>query len=86
MDEALFYVQKTIENNWSRNILGLQIESDLYNRKGKSISNFKNTLPNTLSDLAQETLKDPYIFDFLQLTEKYQDIVSSLKKVDVTIR
>lgn len=73
LKEAFFYVQKTIENNWSRNVLGLQIESGLYNRKGKSISNFKATLPAPLSDLAQETLKDPYVFDFLQLNEKYRE-------------
>lgn len=71
--ETLFYVQKTIENNWSRNVLGLQIESGLFAREGKSISNFKITLPEPLSDLAQQTLKDPYIFDFLQLSEKYRE-------------
>lgn len=71
--EALFYVQKTIENNWSRNVLELQLKSDLYNRQGKAVSNFKYTLPEPLSDLAQQTLKDPYIFDFITLTEGYKE-------------
>lgn len=72
-EEALFYIQKTKENNWSRNTLGLQIKSDLYHRKGKSITNFQSTLPVPMSDLAQETLKDPYVFDFLQLSEDYKE-------------
>ena len=57
--EAIFYLQKTIENNWSRDILDLQIKSHLHERQGKSINNFKNTLPEPLSDLAIQTLKDP---------------------------
>ncbi|WPR71982.1 PDDEXK nuclease domain-containing protein [Flavobacterium sp. NG2] len=73
INEALFYIQKTIENNWSRNVLDLQIKSDLYNRQGKSINNFKNTLPEPFSDLANQTLKDPYIFDFLTLSEGFKE-------------
>lgn len=71
--EALFYVQKTLENGWSRNILSLQIEANLFQRQGKAINNFKNTLPETSSDLAQQLLKDPYQFDFLTLTETYKE-------------
>lgn len=71
--EALFYVQQTLENNWSRDVLDLQLKSDLYSRKGKAVSNFHTTLPTPFSDLAIQTLKDPYVFDFLQLTEKYQE-------------
>ncbi len=71
--EALFYTQKTIENGWSRNVLINQIEADLFKRAGKAISNFKNTLPESQSDLAQQTLKDPYNFDFLTLQEKYNE-------------
>jgi len=71
--EANFYIQKTIENNWSRDTLAIQLKTDLYIRNGKAVSNFKNTLPETLSDLAQQTLKDPYIFDFLQLSEGYKE-------------
>ncbi len=79
-EEAIFYIHKTIENNWSRDILDLQIKSKLYDRQGKAISNFKTTLPEPLSDLAIETLKDPYVFDFLTLGERYreQDIEKQL--------
>ncbi len=72
-DEALFYVQKTIQNSWSRSVLTHHIESDLFKREGKSINNFKATLPEPQSDLAIETLKDPYNFDFLGLTEKHDE-------------
>ncbi|MGB6299669.1 MAG: PDDEXK nuclease domain-containing protein [Rivularia sp. (in: cyanobacteria)] len=66
----LWYVQKTIENGWSRNVLVHQIESDLYNRQGKAITNFEQTLPKPQSELAQQLIKDPYNFDFLTLGEK----------------
>ena len=72
-EEATFYVQKTMQNNWSRVVLTHQIESNLYQRQGKAISNFQATLPATQSDLARETLKDPYVFDFLDLTEKHNE-------------
>ena len=72
-DEALFYVQKTIQNSWSRSVLTHHIESDLFKREGKAINNFKATLPEPQSDLAIETLKDPYNFDFLGLTEKHNE-------------
>jgi predicted nuclease of restriction endonuclease-like (RecB) superfamily len=72
-NEALFYVQKTIQNNWSRAVLTHQIESNLYQRQGKAINNFQMTLPQPQSDLAKETLKDPYIFDFLALTEQHNE-------------
>ncbi len=68
--EALFYASKIIENNWSRSVLIHQIELDFFSRKGKAITNFKITLPEPHSELAQETLKDPYKFDFLTLQEK----------------
>lgn len=71
--EAIFYLAKTIENSWSRNVLILQIENRLYDRQGGSISNFKEKLPAIHSDLARETLKDPYCFDFLTLTESYNE-------------
>ncbi len=73
LDEAFFYIQKTIQNNWSRSVLSHHIESDLFKRDGKSINNFKATLPEPHSDLAIETLKDPYNFDFLALTEKHNE-------------
>lgn len=67
--EALYYVSKTIEHNWSRNVLVHQIESGLYLREGKAVTNFAQTLPAPQSDLAQQLIKDPYNFDFLTLTE-----------------
>lgn len=72
--EALdFYVKKTLSNNWSRDILALQIKTDLYNRQGKAITNFANTLPDPFSDLAQQTLKDPYVFDFMTMSKPFHE-------------
>ncbi|MCM1158618.1 MAG: PDDEXK nuclease domain-containing protein [Clostridium sp.] len=71
--EALFYVQKTLDNGWSRNVLIHEIESRLYERQGKAITNFGIKLPELQSDLAKQTLKDPYNFDFLTLTEDYNE-------------
>jgi len=71
--EALFYVQQTIDNNWSRAVLTHQIELGLYQRQGKAINNFSNQLPQLQSDLAQQTLKDPYCFDFLMLSKKHNE-------------
>jgi len=71
--EALFYVQKTIENNWSRTVLTHQIESELYHRSEQALSNFETTLPTLQSDLAGQMLKDPYCFDFLMLREKHDE-------------
>ena len=64
-----WYIQKTIEQGWSRNVLVLQIESRLFERQGAAPTNFKRTLPAPQSDLAQQILKDPYSFDFLTLGE-----------------
>ena len=71
--EALYYVNKTIEHNWSRNVLTHQMESGLYEREGKAVTNFAATLPAPQSDLAQQLLKDPYNFDFLTLTNDYNE-------------
>ena len=71
--KALFYVSKVIENNWSRALLLNFLDTDLYDRQGKAITNFQATLPAIQSDLAQAITKDPYNFDFLTLTEKYNE-------------
>jgi predicted nuclease of restriction endonuclease-like (RecB) superfamily len=71
--EAIFYIQKTIQNNWSRAVLIHHIESGLYSREGKAITNFQTTLPAPHSDLARQTMKDPYNFDFLTLREKHDE-------------
>jgi predicted nuclease of restriction endonuclease-like (RecB) superfamily len=66
-EERLFYLKKTVEHGWSKSVLAMQIESQLHLRQGKAINNFESTLPNPYSDLARETLKNPYVFDFLGL-------------------
>ena len=72
-DKALFYVRKTLENGWSRAMLLNFLDTDLYERQGKAITNFDMTLPERDSDLAQEITKDPYNFDFLTLTDRYNE-------------
>ncbi|SBW01608.1 conserved hypothetical protein [uncultured Dysgonomonas sp.] len=71
--EALFYIQKTIKNGWSRAVLMNFMDANLYQAQGKSINNFDRLLPELQSDLARETLKDPYNFDFLTLSENYKE-------------
>lgn len=68
-----FYIQKAVENGWSRNIMLHQIESQLHLRQGNAITNFAHTLPAAQSDLARETLKNPYLFDFLSIGEEMQE-------------
>jgi predicted nuclease of restriction endonuclease-like (RecB) superfamily len=65
-----WYAAKAIENNWSRNILVMQIETRLLERSGSAVTNFDVNLPKPQSDLARESLKDPYRFDFLGLTDE----------------
>ena len=71
--EALFYVQKTIENGWSRAVLMNFMEADLFSAQGKALTNFSRLLPEPQSDLANEIVKDPYNFDFITLTEPYRE-------------
>ena len=82
-----WYVEKTIENGWSRNVLIHQIESGLYKRQAMSekISNFENRLASPQSELAVQTMKDPYIFDFIPFSEEMveRDIENALVK-DIT--
>lgn len=72
--EAKFYILQTIQNNWSRNVLEIQLESKLIERQGKAQNNFVLTLPKPQSDLARETLKDPFKFDFLTLEANVQEL------------
>ncbi|MCE5268081.1 MAG: PDDEXK nuclease domain-containing protein [Planctomycetaceae bacterium] len=67
--QRLWYAEKVVQHGWSRAVLVHQIELDLYGREGKAITNFHETLPPAESDLAQQILKDPYVFDFLTLTD-----------------
>lgn len=71
--KALFFVHQTVENGWSRATLLNFLSSDLYERQGKAITNFKNTLPDVTSDLAQELTKDPYDFAFTGITGRYNE-------------
>lgn len=73
VEEALFYINKTIELGWSRDTLDTHIKLNEYKRIGSSATNFSLTLPPVQSDLARQTLKDPYNFDFLTLTEGYKE-------------
>lgn len=87
-EKRSWYAQKAIENGWSRNILSMQIESNLYERQNSEnkVNNFALTLPKPQSDLANELLKDQYVFDFLEISEQAkereveQGLVKNLKK------
>lgn len=68
-----WYAQQVTTNGWSRNILAMQIESQLYQRQGQAVTNFEATLPPDRSDLVRATLKDPYLFDFLSLGTAAQE-------------
>jgi predicted nuclease of restriction endonuclease-like (RecB) superfamily len=68
--ERAWFVAQTVEHGWTRDVMVHQIESGLYNRQGRAITNFQSTLPQAQSELAQQMLKDPYNFDFLTLSSK----------------
>ena len=91
ISERAFYIQQTAQNGWSRDIMLMQIDSDLYHRQGRAITNFSQTLPNVQSDLAKSIFKDPYNFGFWgmaglqremdverKLTEKITDFLLEL--------
>jgi len=86
-ETRIWYIKKTIENGWSHNVLIHQIESGLYQRQvmSEKISNFEKKLPKPQSELALETMKDPYIFDFIPFKEDMieRDIENALVK-DIT--
>ena len=73
LDKALFYIQQTVENNWSRSALEWQIDSNLYDRHGKAVSNFVNRLPAPQSDLAQQITKDPYVIDIMGIRQDMKE-------------
>lgn len=83
---AAFFVKKIIQNNWSRNVLLNFLDTNLYARQGKAISNFEYSLPAPQSDLAQEMTKDPYNFDFLTIREDYDEKQLKDALVDNVIR
>ncbi len=71
--KALFFVHQTMQNGWSRNMLLNFLDTDLYERQGKALTNFSRTLPDETSDLAQELTKDPYDFAFTGITGRYNE-------------
>lgn len=68
-----WYMEQTLAHGWSRNILALQIDAQTHIRQGKAVTNFDKLLPAPQSDLAKQTLKDPYIFDFLTMAEPFHE-------------
>ena len=87
MDERKWYIKKSAENGWSRNVLVHQIESNLYQRQvlADKVTNFDHRLPSPQSELAAQTMKDPYVFDFIPFREDMleRDIEQALVR-DVT--
>ncbi|MGM0518575.1 MAG: PDDEXK nuclease domain-containing protein [Campylobacterota bacterium] len=71
IDESIYYIEQTIKNNWSKDTLAINIKSNLYQRDSSGVNNFENTLPQPLSDLAIETIKDPYLFDFFSFDKSF---------------
>lgn len=73
IDEAIFYIQQTVENNWSRSTLDWQIDSRLYERQGMAVTNFERTLPAPQGDLAQQLTKDPYVIDLMGIRDDMEE-------------
>lgn len=73
LDVRVWYMAQTLANGWSRNVLQLMMKSEAHARQGLAITNFHRLLPPPQSDLVQQTLKDPYIFDFLTLQEPFHE-------------
>lgn len=71
-----WYINETVKNGWSVNLLEMQINSKLYERQAiaEKVTNFESTLPDIQSDLAKQTMKDPYLFDFISLKGKVREI------------
>lgn len=84
--KAWFFINKTIENNWSRSVLLSFLDSDLYERQGKAITNFEANFPVVDKDLANDLLKSPYSFNFLTIQEKFTErelkdaLISNIQK------
>lgn len=73
-EEAFFYVNETLKNNWSRSILAIQLKQSLFDRQGKAINNFDKTLQVNQAQIANQLLKDPYNFDFLTLESRVHEL------------
>jgi predicted nuclease of restriction endonuclease-like (RecB) superfamily len=68
-----WYIQKVLENGWSKDVLSLMIKSEVHKREGNLVSNFKDVLPKNDSNLVQQSFKDPYLFDFMSITEPFRE-------------
>jgi predicted nuclease of restriction endonuclease-like (RecB) superfamily len=79
-DERRWYAAKAIQHGWSRNVLVIQIETRLRERSGQAVTNFAERLPAPLSDLARESLKDPYLFDLIEALPA--DLQTSLPSIE----
>jgi len=79
---ALFYAKEALENGWSRDIFSLQIEKQLYKRIGSAPTNFNKTLAQPTSDIAQQTIKDPYLFDFVAMRKKAHERDIEIQLID----
>lgn len=73
IDKAIFYLNKTVKHGWSRAVLLNFLDTNLYERQGKAVNNFSRLLTDPQSDLAIQTLKDPYNFDFLTIDGEYRE-------------
>ena len=73
LNKAFFFISKTLENSWSRAVLLNLLDTDLFNRQGKVITNFTTNLPALQSDLANEMTRDPYNFDFIAIRQNYKE-------------
>lgn len=73
VEEAIFYINKVIEGNWSRSVLEAHIDDDLYGKHAKALNNFADKLPTVQGQLAEEVLKDPYKLDFLKLKKGFDE-------------
>ncbi len=81
-ETRLWYAAAAVEHGWSRNVLVHQIETHLHERSGQAISNFKDVLPAADSDLLHQTMKDPYIFDFVAMTDRHDEAELESQLVD----
>ena len=94
IEERKWYISQTIKNGWSTNVLKNQIKDELYERQAiaDKTTNFENTLPDIQSDLALQTLKDPYIFDFIALKGQVKEkeieevMITKIKNVLLELR
>jgi predicted nuclease of restriction endonuclease-like (RecB) superfamily len=86
LETAKFYLAATVQNHWSRAVLAVQIESRLHERQGQAITNFAKTLPQPQADLAQQTLKDPYLFDFLAMSPAMHELDMEKQLTDHIVR